>query len=272
MGRLRMLLLAAASAAIVSAVAAGIVLAHGGGGFGGSRISPLEILSDVTGVSVDDITTARQSGDSLADIAEANGVTTDDYVAAVVEAATTAIDDAVADGTISEERAATIKAGLTEKVTAMVTSDAGWHGRGRGWAMKLDNGSSPVVVLSELSGLSTEEIRESRVEGTSLADIGEANDVSKDAYIDEVVTRATAAIDAMVDAGRLTEERAQTIKEALPERVESIVANSDEPKRGHDGGRCFGRGVGRGGTDGKHSGRYSFPSTPAKSPASPLAL
>ena len=272
MGRLRKLLLAAASAAIVSAVAAGIVLAHGGGGFGGSRISPLEILSDVTGVAVDDITTARQSGDSLADIAEANGVTTDDYVAAVVEAATTAIDEAVADDKISEERAATIKAGLTEKVTAMVTSDAGWHSRGRGWAMKLDNGSSPVVVLSELSGLSTEEIRESRIEGTSLDDIGEANGVSKDAYIDEVVTRATAAIDAMVDAGRLTEERAQTIKDALPERVESIVTNSDEPKRGHDSGRCFGRGFGRGGTAGKHSGRYSFPSTLAKSPASPLAL
>ncbi len=265
MGRWKKLALAAASAAIVSAVAAGIVLAHGGGGFGGSRISPVDILSDMAGVSVEDIATARQSGDSLADIAEANGVTTDDYVAAVVEAATTAIDSAVADGKLSEERATTIKEGLTDTVTAMVTSDAGWHGRSRGWAMKLDNGSSPVVVLSELSGLSTEEIRESRVEGTSLVDIGEANGVSKDDYVDEIVTRATAAIDAMVDAGRLTEARAQTIKDALPEHVESIVTNTDEPRRGHDGGRCSGHG-------GKHSGRYSFPSAPAKSSASPLAL
>ena len=272
MGRFRKMALAAAIAGIVSAVAAGIVLAHGGGGFGGSRVSPVEILSDMTGVSAEDITTARQGGDSLADIAEANDVTTDDYVAAVVEAATTAIDDAVADGKISEERAATIKEGLTDKVTAMVTSDAGWHGRSRGWAMKLDNGSSPVVVLSELSGLSVEEIRESRVEGTSLADIGEANGVSKDDYVDEIVTRATAAIDAMVDAGRLTEARAQTIKDALPEHVESIVTNTEEPRRGHGGGHCFGRGFGHGGTDGKRSGKFTFPSAPAKSSASPLAL
>ena len=144
----------------------------------------------MTGVSVEDITTARQSGDSLAAIAEANDVTTDDYVAAVVEAATTAIDDAVADGKLSEDRAATIKEGLTDKVTAMVTSEAGWHGRSRGWAVKLDSKPSPVVVLSELSGLSVEEIREQRVEGTSLADIGEANDVSKDDYVDELVDRS----------------------------------------------------------------------------------
>ena len=190
MGRWRKLALAAAGAAIVSLVAAGLALAHGGGGFGGTRISPVEILSDMTGVSVENITTARQGGDSLADIAEANGVTTDDYVAAVVEAATTAIDDAVADGKLSEDRAATIKEGLTDKVTAMVTSEAGWHGRSRGWAVKLDSKPSPVVVLSELSGLSVEEIREQRVEGTSLDDIGEANGVSKDDYVDELVDRS----------------------------------------------------------------------------------
>ena len=161
MGRWRKLAVAVAGAAIVSVVAVSLALAHGGGGFGGKRVSHrVEILSDLTGVSVEDIRSARQSGDSLADIAEANDVTTDDYVAAVVDAATTAIDDAVADGKLSDERATEIKSGLTDKVTAMVTSEAGWHGRSRGWAVKLDGKPSPVVVLSELSGLSVDEIRE----------------------------------------------------------------------------------------------------------------
>ncbi|MCY3784789.1 MAG: hypothetical protein OXG79_13560 [Chloroflexi bacterium] len=267
MGRWRKLAVAVAGAAIVSVVAVSLVLAHGGG-FGGKRVSPVEILSDLTGVSVEDIRSARESGDSLADIAEANDVTTDDYVAAVVDAATTAIDDAVADGKLSEDRAAEIKEGLTDKVTAMVTSDAGWHGRSRGWAVKLDNKPSPVVVLSELSGVSVEEIREQRVEGTSLADIAEANGLTKDEYVDELVTRATAAIDAAVEAGRLSEERAQTMKDGLADRVESIVTNTDEPGRGHG----WGRGFGHGGRGGKHGGCHSSKSTPADASASRLAL
>ena len=268
MGRWRKLAVAVAGAAIVSVVAVSLALAHGGGGFGGKRVSPVEILSDLTGVSVEDIRGARQSGDSLADIAQANNVTTEDYVAAVVDAATTAIDDAVADGKLSEDRAAEIKEGLTDKVTAMVTSEAGWHGRSRGWAVKLDNKPSPVVVLSELSGLSVEEIRESRVAGTSLADIGEANGVTKDAYISELVSRATAAIDAAVEAGRLSEERARTMKDGLADRVESIVTNADEPGRGHG----WGRGFGHGGRGGKHGRCHSSKSTPAEASASRLAL
>ena len=264
MGRWKKLAVAAACAAIVSVVAVSLALAHGGGGFGGKRVSPVEILSDLTGVSVEDIRSARQSGDSLADIAETNDVSTDDYVAAVVNAATTAIDDAVADGKLSEERATEIKSGLTDKVTAMVTSEAGWYGRSRGWAVKLDGKPSPVVVLSELSGLSVEEIRESRVEGTSLADIAEANGVTKDEYVDELVTRAKAAIDAMVEAGRLSEERAQTMKDGLADRVESIVTNTDEPGRGHGWGRGFGHG--------KQGGCHSSKSTPAEASASRLAL
>ena len=267
MGRWRKLAVAVAGAAIVSVVAVSLALAHGGGKFGGARVSPVGILSDLTGVSEEDIRSARQDGDSLADIAEANDVSTDDYVAAVVDAATTAIDDAVADGKLSEDRAAEITAGLTDKVTAMVTSEAGWHGRSRGWAVKLDSKPSPVVVLSELSGLSVEDVRASRVEGTSLADIGEANGVTKDAYVAELVSRATAAIDAMVEAGRLSEERAQTMKDGLADRVDSIVTNTDEPGRGKGWGRGFGHGRG-----GKHGGCHFSKATPAAASASKLAL
>ena len=268
MGRWRKLAVAVAGAAIVTVVAASLALAHGGGGWGGARVSPVDILSDLTGMSAEEIKSARQDGDSLADIAEANDVTTDDYIAAVVDAATTAIDDAVADEKLSDDRATEIKSGLTDKVTGMVTSEAGWHGRSRGWAVKLDGKPSPVVVLSELSGLSVEEIRESRVAGTSFVDIGEDNGVTKDAYVSELVSRATAAIDAAVEAGRLSEERAQAMKDGLADRVESLVTDTDEPRRGHGWGRGFGHGK----SGGKHGGCHSSKSTPADASASRVAL
>lgn len=127
---------------------------------------------------------------------------------------------------------------------------------------------SPVEILSDLTGVSVEDIRSARQSGDSLADIAEANGVTKDEYVDELVTRAKAAIDAAVEAGRLSEERAQTMKEGLADRVESIVTSTDEPGRGHGWGRGFGHGK----AGGKHGGCHSSKSTPAEASASRLAL
>lgn len=129
MGRWRKLALAAAGATIVSVVAVSLALAHGGGDRDRSRVWPVGILSEMTGVSIEDIRNARQDGDSLADIAEANGVTTDDYVAAVVDAATTALDDAISKGQ------------LADRVESIVT-DTDEPRRGHGWGRGFGHGKS----------------------------------------------------------------------------------------------------------------------------------
>ena len=82
------------------------------------------------------------------------------------------------------------------------------------------------------------------------------------------MSRATAAIDAAVEAGRLTEERAQAMKDGLADRVDSIVTNTDEPGRG----KGWGRGFGHGKSGAKHGGCRSSKSTPADASASRLAL
>jgi len=123
---------------------------------------------------------------------------------------------------------------------------------------------SPVGVLSEMTGVSVEDIRSARESGDSLAHIAEANGVTEDDYVAELVNRATAAIDAAVETGRLSEERAQAMKDGLADRVESIVTNTDEPRRGH--------GWGRSKAGGKHAGCHSSKSTPADASAIRLAL
>ncbi len=108
-------------------------------GFG----ADLATLASTLDLTVDELHTELHSGKTLAEIAEDQGVSTTAVVDAVVEAATARIDDAVADGRLTAEQAATMKAGLRERGTTFVTEGGplgrmggmggpGRHG-GHGW-------------------------------------------------------------------------------------------------------------------------------------------
>jgi polyhydroxyalkanoate synthesis regulator phasin len=62
-------------------------------------------------------------GDTLAEVAKAEGKSVDGLVKALVAAATEKLDDAVADGRLTEERAAELKQGLEERVTDLVNGE-----------------------------------------------------------------------------------------------------------------------------------------------------
>ena len=86
----------------------------GGPGGRGGRRGPMagrviegmfQVSADTIGVSVDDLRAALQSGQSVADVANAHTVNPSDVVTAIVDAGTTKIGQAVASGTITQEQA-----------------------------------------------------------------------------------------------------------------------------------------------------------------------
>lgn len=97
---------------------------HGGpGGHGGDRGAGLDAAAEVIGVSADELRAALKDGSSLAELAEANGVDVQDVIDALVAEATDRLDQAVADGHLTEEQAAERSAQLTERITAMVNGE-----------------------------------------------------------------------------------------------------------------------------------------------------
>lgn len=101
-------------------------------GRGPGRLEAVEELTDLLGLEAAEIAEALRSGDSLADIAAAQGVDAGDVVDALVERAAERIDEAVAEGRIDEADAADRLAEVTERITAMVDGDAGFERRGHG--------------------------------------------------------------------------------------------------------------------------------------------
>lgn len=87
---------------------------HRPGHFGGGA------AAEALGMTAEELRTALRDGQSIADVAEAQGVDLDDVIAAIVAEASERLDTAVENGRLTEEEAAEREAELTEKVTEFV--------------------------------------------------------------------------------------------------------------------------------------------------------
>lgn len=107
---------------------------HGGrGGFGLTGV-----LEDL-GITAEEVRAAAQAGTTLAELAEANGVSSQRLVDALVAATQERLDDAVADGRLTQaeadERAAEVESRITQSLDEPVRlgrGHRGGHGGGGG--------------------------------------------------------------------------------------------------------------------------------------------
>jgi hypothetical protein len=83
----------------------------------------LDAAAEAIGISADDLHTALEGGQSIAEVAAAHGVDTQTVVDAMVADLKAHLADAVADGKISQTVADTRLANATEHITARVNGD-----------------------------------------------------------------------------------------------------------------------------------------------------
>jgi hypothetical protein len=107
----------------------------GGPGFGSpgfGRGRELDAAAAAIGISTDDLRTAVQSGQSLAQVAEAHGKTAQDVVAALVAAEKTELDARVKSGDITQAQADQKLAAINNDISAMVNGQMPPRGDWRG--------------------------------------------------------------------------------------------------------------------------------------------
>jgi len=109
---------------------------HGGhGGFGGHGLLGMgvETAAEALGLTKEELRTELREGNTLAEIAEAEGVQTQVLVDALVASATERVEQSVTDERITRERADEIIAALPERIATFVEegfAGRGWGGRG----------------------------------------------------------------------------------------------------------------------------------------------
>lgn len=89
----------------------------GPGGLGGVLREGLDTAAGTLGLEEDVLRDRLRDGETLGEVADAEGVARDDLVSALVTRAQELLADAVADGDLTQERADEISSGLTEKIT-----------------------------------------------------------------------------------------------------------------------------------------------------------
>ena len=104
---------------------------EGGPGFGhGGHGADLDAAATAIGISEDELRTALQSGESLAEIAQAHGVTPQAVIDALVADAKADVAERVTSGDITQAEADQKLAALADRITAMVNGELPLRGPG----------------------------------------------------------------------------------------------------------------------------------------------
>ena len=187
-------------------------------GPGGHRGVGLATAAEALGISQEDLRTALEGGQSIAQVAEAEGVEVQTIIEALVADATTRLEEAITN--------------LPDRMTELVNREGlpdrdgprgpGGHHGGRGLGLE---------AAADAIGITDEELRTELRGGPSIADVAATHDVDVQTVIDALVAEAATHIDDAVADGRLTEAEATERTADLAERTTAHV-NGERPAGG----------------------------------------
>jgi hypothetical protein len=148
---------------------------------------------EAIGIPADDLRAALAGGQTLAQLAEANGVDPQVVIDAIVEAGTAQIDLQAARGEINAGQAALRKARLPERAADYVNNPIDPD-------RQVQAGRRMVMVRAARTiGVPTTELVAALDQGQSIADVATANGVDPEAVIDELIEHSTERITAFVN-------------------------------------------------------------------------
>ena len=212
-----------------------------------NRGAKAQEAAEILGITTDELRAELQAGNTLAEIAQANGVSESDLIARLVAAASAHIDEAVDAGRLTADEGAEKKANLEERITAAVNADpadrpGGGHRPGGRHGGPFGDRGDKAEALGEALGLTTEELRSGFEAGKSIADMAVEQGVDVDALVDQLVAEATARVDQAVADGKIDSDKAAQITEDLQARITERVNQDpserpERPERGFRGPR-----------------------------------
>lgn len=221
---------------------------HGGPLFGGEREhgeqARFQGIADTIGIDLETLKAGLEDGQTLAEIAVANGSTAQAVIDYITSQMNERINQAVADGEMTEEVAGELRAELAEDVAAKVNEGFDRHGdddiRG-GWIKQRIDGAADGLVA--LLGVTEDQLETNLKSGMTLAEIATANGVEPQAVIDLLTTEAEAMIDAALAEGEIDQAEADELRTELLPKIGTFVNDGFRGlMRELDGGRLGGKG------------------------------
>lgn len=202
-----------------------------GDGPGQTRI-PGE-LSELLGLPPAEIGERLRDGESLAEIAEAEGVARADLATTVQAVIAAKLDEAVAADRITAEERATLGRLAVGRIDDLIDRSAadrergGAGERGRGMAL-----AGPAIgALSDLLGLRPLELAARLRGGESLAAIAEAEGVARGELISTIDGIVDDRLDQAVETNQITAEEREALEGLADGRIEWLIEQTPDGRR-----------------------------------------
>ncbi|HWN21419.1 MAG TPA: hypothetical protein VNP93_05565 [Gaiellaceae bacterium] len=195
--------------------------------------------------AADELTPRQESSAIIDDAAKQLGVDSTELADALEQALENRVDEAVADGRLTKEQGAELKARIASGEVPLL----GLRGGGPGFGHHGHGPGARLDAAATFLGLTQAELREQLRDGKSLAEIAKAEGKPVAALVDALVAAAKTELAEAVESGRLTDAQRDRIVEELEDRItEGVNATPGEHFRG--GPRFHGGPGFRGGPDG----------------------
>jgi hypothetical protein len=203
---------------------------HGGrhGRGHGGPFAELAAAATYLGVTEDVLLERLRGGQTLAEVAKAEGKSVEGLKQALTAAATKELDARVASGELTEAQKASVLEKLSERLDDRIDGELRGPGDhrfgGRGFAF----GEAAAAYL----GLDDAALRERMRGGESLAEIAKAEGKTAEGLKQALTAAATKELDARVASGDLTEAQKQEALTELSARMDDLIAGTLPLRRG----------------------------------------
>jgi hypothetical protein len=223
------------STVLVLGAGAGIATgasSNAGGPPGGGGPPGVAAIASYLGLTTSQLGADLKAGQTLAQIATAQGKTVGGLEAAIEADAKSHLDADVASGKITAADEASMLAGLQSHVDDMVNSSgppAGGHGSGGPGG---PGGGPASQAVADYLGLTVAQLRTDLQDGQTLAQIATAQGKTVSGLEAAIEADAKTHLDAAVAAGKLTSAQETSMLSGLQSHVDDAVNSTGPPADG----------------------------------------
>ena len=181
----------------------------------GGTVALAAVLGGGAAIAADKLSATEESDAIVADVAKQLGLDTAKVEAAIEQALENRVDAAVAAGRLTEAQGEELK----ERIAS---GDLSLLGVGPG---RVHHGHffGGLEAAADYLGVTDTELREQLQDGSSLAEIAEAEGKTVDGLVNALVAAAKADLADAVKAGRLTDAQRDGLEADLSDRIRSFV-------------------------------------------------
>jgi hypothetical protein len=182
----------------------------------GGTVALAAVLGGGAALAADKLSPTEESDAIVADVAKQLGLDTAKVEAAIEQALENRVDAAVAAGRLTEAQGEELKERIASGEVPLI-------GGGPGRLHHSGHFFGGLEAAADYLGVTDSELRERLHDGSSLAEIAEAEGKSVDGLVNALVAAAKADLADAVKAGRLTDAQRDELEADLAERIRSFV-------------------------------------------------